>query len=113
MARRMRVRWVIAPEFPKVKVNFTVDLSKYHDSRTDLSYLITKKEIYDVAFLQTVHDFPRWKMQGRLLPYKVAPWNSIFPKARDPDGYFFGGWICTSSPLPSFPIDSLDLCVNT
>ncbi|KAH9203484.1 ABC transporter substrate binding protein-like protein [Leptodontidium sp. 2 PMI_412] len=77
-------------QFPKVKLNLVVDLSKYHDSRADRSYQVTGSEQADVAVLQTLHDFERWKHQGRLLPYKPATWESIYSDLKDPDGAFVG-----------------------
>ena len=78
--------------FPGISINLTVDLSKYHDSHTDRAFVDTGKDMYDVAFLQTVHDFPRWKKQGRLLPYKAKPWNNIYNEVKDSEGYFYAGF---------------------
>lgn len=45
--------------FPKIKLELTVDFSKYHDCRADRA--IAKNEHYaDVIFLQALHDYPRW-----------------------------------------------------
>ncbi|KJA17849.1 hypothetical protein HYPSUDRAFT_145819 [Hypholoma sublateritium FD-334 SS-4] len=83
--------------FPNIKVNITLDVSKYLDSSADLAYNSTKGKDngVDVTVLQSVQNFPRWKSQGRLLPYKVAPWNDIQPEFVDPDGAYTGLYIFT------------------
>ncbi|KAH8800350.1 hypothetical protein F5884DRAFT_810075 [Xylogone sp. PMI_703] len=78
--------------FPKIKLNLTVDVSKYHDSRVDRQYEISGEDGADVAFLQTLHDFDRWKRTGRLLPYKPPTWNSIYPIIKDPHGAYLAGF---------------------
>lgn len=74
--------------FPDVKLNLTVDVSKYHDSRIDRQFEKTGSDGADVAMLQTLHDFKRWKEAGRLLPYKVANWEEIYSSLKDPSGAF-------------------------
>lgn len=81
------VRTAWAKAFPKIHLNLTVDLSKYHDSNIDRSRQLGS-EYVDVAALQTLHDFPRWKSQGRLLPYKPAVWESIWPSVKDAEGAY-------------------------
>jgi ABC-type Fe3+ transport system substrate-binding protein len=78
--------------FPDIKLNLTGDLSKYLDSKIDIAYQLSqdKDNGADVAVLQTLHDFPRWKAQSRLMPYKVASWNDIYPEFVDPDGAYTG-----------------------
>lgn len=66
----------------------TVDVSKYHDSRVDRQYEKTGSNGADVAVLQTLHDFNRWKAAGRLLPYKPANWEDIYSSLKDPAGAF-------------------------
>ncbi|KAG5764525.1 hypothetical protein H9Q72_007414 [Fusarium xylarioides] len=75
-------------QFPDISINITVELSKYADSRIDRSY-IDRKPFIDYAVLQTVHDFPRWKKEGRLLQYKPINFNDINPAIKDADGAFF------------------------
>ncbi|KAM4058654.1 bacterial extracellular solute-binding protein domain-containing protein [Hirsutella rhossiliensis] len=74
--------------FPDVAINITAELSKYADSRIDRSY-IDGKPFIDVALLQTVHDFPRWNNQGRLLHYKPLDFDDINLAIKDIDGAFF------------------------
>ncbi len=90
--------------FPNIKLNLTLDVSKYLDGIADLTYDSTKgtDDGADVVVLQSVHNFPRWKSQGRLLPYKVAPWDDIQPEFVDPDGAYTGLYICELSSLHPF-----------
>ncbi|KAK5993531.1 hypothetical protein PT974_06964 [Cladobotryum mycophilum] len=75
-------------QFPDIPINITAELSKYADSRIDRSY-IEGKPFIDVALLQTVHDFPRWDKQQRLLHYKPANFDDINPAIKDIDGAYF------------------------
>ncbi|KAI0751257.1 ABC-type Fe3+ transport system [Daedaleopsis nitida] len=78
--------------FPGMTLNVTVDLSKYHDGNID--FQIANGDVYtDTAILQTLHDFPRWKQQGLLLPYKPADWDQIYDAFKDPDGAYVGLYI--------------------
>lgn len=92
----MRASW--AKAFPKIPLNLTVDLSKYHDSNIDRSWQLGS-EYVDVAALQTLHDFARWKSQGRLLPYKPAVWENIWPSVKDPQGAFLPIAFCKCHPI--------------
>ncbi|KAK0219969.1 hypothetical protein IW262DRAFT_1448431 [Armillaria fumosa] len=72
-------------KFPKINITLTVDLSKYHDSVIDRSLNLTGSAGTDVAHLQTLHDFIRWKEEGRLLSYKPAGWDQIPDNIKDAD----------------------------
>lgn len=87
----MRTAW--AQTFPDITLNLTVDLSKYHDSNIDRSWQLGR-EYVDLAVLQTLHDFSRWKSQGRLLPYKPAVWENMWPTVKDPQGAFLPILFC-------------------
>ncbi|GIZ44334.1 hypothetical protein CKM354_000753500 [Cercospora kikuchii] len=82
------VRQAWADRFPDVKLNLTVDLSKYHDNRIDRAHL-EGLHVADVAVLQTLHDFRRWKNEGKLLDYKPATFEDILPGEKDADGAWF------------------------
>jgi hypothetical protein len=62
-------------QFPGMKLNIVVDLSKYHDARIE-EELLRKDLQVDVAQLQTLHDFDDWAARGLLLPYKPIGWDS-------------------------------------
>jgi ABC-type Fe3+ transport system substrate-binding protein len=72
-------------QFPDINLKIIVDYSKYHDVRVD-NQLATNSLVPDVVQLQTLQDFPRWKDQGVLLPYKPAGFSALYPHFRDPDG---------------------------
>ncbi|KAI5781894.1 hypothetical protein EDC01DRAFT_619413 [Geopyxis carbonaria] len=81
--------------FPGIKLDLTVDLSKYHDSRADRAWAVSggQTDGMDIAVLQTVHDFVRWKGQGRLMNYKPLKWAEVYPAFRDEEGSFLGCFI--------------------
>lgn len=71
--------------FPKIRLTMLVDYSKFHDVRVD-NLLATGKPVPDVVQLQTLQDFPRWKQQGQLLPYKPAGFSKVHREFRDAEG---------------------------
>ncbi|THC88863.1 hypothetical protein EYZ11_011694 [Aspergillus tanneri] len=75
-------------KFPNIPLNLTVDVSKYHDSRVDREFQKSGSDGADIAILQTVHDFDRWKRAGRLLSYKPAGWDNIYSSIKDPSGAY-------------------------
>ncbi|KAF7898096.1 hypothetical protein EAF00_004542 [Botryotinia globosa] len=81
----MQAAW--AARFPKIALELTVDLSKYHDSRIDRAYR-ANNETVDIAMLQTLNDFPRWKQEGRLLFYKPPTFADLYSVETDLDGAF-------------------------
>ncbi|THZ77981.1 periplasmic binding protein-like II [Aureobasidium pullulans] len=83
--------------FPDVKLNLTVDVSKYHDSRVNRQYQCNGDDGADIAVLQTLHDFDRWKREGRLYPYKPAAWDNVYSAIKDPEGTFLGAFILSST----------------
>jgi ABC-type Fe3+ transport system substrate-binding protein len=77
-----------------------VDVSKYHDSRVNRQFQRDGTDGADIAVLQTLHDFSRWKREGRLLPYKPLKWEDIYSSIKDPEGAFLGTYICKPTPSP-------------
>lgn len=75
--------------FPGIRVEMIVDFSKYHDARIDYQ-LKNGTLVVDVAQLQTLQDFPRWKNEGALLMYKPIGWEHIYAELKDPEGAFTG-----------------------
>jgi len=73
--------------FPGMQARVITDLSKYHDARIDQQLARGRLEC-DVAVLQTLHDFDRWKSEGQLLAYKPLDWDAILPQYKDADGAF-------------------------
>ncbi|MGA4880129.1 ABC transporter substrate-binding protein [Streptomyces lydicamycinicus] len=74
-----------ARRFPEVPMTMIVDYSKFHDVRVD-NQLATDTLVPDVVHFQTLHDFPRWKQEGKLLPYKAAGFGKVHDTFKDPDG---------------------------
>ncbi|KAB8288472.1 hypothetical protein EYC80_010137 [Monilinia laxa] len=113
------VRNAWAARFPKIALDYQVDLSKYHDSRIDRGYW-SNNHTYDVAVLQTLHDFQRWKEEDRLLFYKPPTFLDLYAGETDLDGAFlpigissFGSFIYDSdavspSDVPTSYADLLD-----
>ncbi|KAE9970945.1 hypothetical protein EG328_005961 [Venturia inaequalis] len=91
--------------FPNITLDLSVDLSKYHDSRIDRAWY-NKNETVDIATLQTLHDFKRWKQQDRLMYYKPANFDDLYNGEKDLDGAFlpmgmynFGNFLYDSTKL--------------
>ncbi len=81
-------------QFPGMKINIVVDLSKYHDARIE-EELLRKDLKVDVAHLQTLHDFDDWAARGLLLPYKPIAWDQIPAAYKDPQARFTGLFMLT------------------
>lgn len=100
--------------FPGMTVDIKVDLSKYHDVRID-NQLLRGSLQADIAHLQTLQDFSRWKEEGHLLKYQPVGWDKVYPAFKDKDGYFTALNIITFSnivnnviPDNEAPRDALD-----
>ena len=78
-----------------IKLNLTIDLSKYHDARIDRSFYANDETI-DIAALQTLHDFPRWKAQNRLMYYKPQNFSDLVNGEKDFDGAWLPVYLCKS-----------------
>jgi len=91
------VRQAWKQRFPDIPLNLTVDLSKFHNGRIDRAFY-EGGHLADVAFLQTLQDFPRWKAQNRLLYYKPAEFDDIFNGEKDLDGAWYGLFNCKTTP---------------
>lgn len=100
--------------FPGIDIRIITDLSKYHDMRID-QQLATGRLECDVAHLQTMHDFDRWKAMDVLEPYKPLGWEAVYPEFKDPDGAFtaiklfsFSNTVSNSLEDGQAPRDALD-----
>jgi hypothetical protein len=102
--------------FPGMRPTVVADYSKNHGVRVD-SQVATGTLVPDVVQLHTPHDFPRWKEEGLLLPYKPAGFSALPDAFRDPDG----AWVATAvvalsylhgggggGPAPTTPADLVD-----
>ena len=70
--------------FPGMKIRILVDRSKYHHVRID-NQLALGRLACDAAHILSINAYDRWKADGRLLPYKPAGWDQIYPDLKDPD----------------------------
>lgn len=103
--------------FPGIDMTLIVDYSKYHGTRVD-NQLATGSLVPDLVQLQTLHDFARWKEQGRLLPYKPAGFSKLHHRFRDPQGAWVAGAVigfsfmydpaAVGSDAPRTPLDLVD-----
>ena len=75
-----------------------VDYSKVHDARVDYQ-IANKSVVADVVQLQTLQDFPRWKAEGVLLPYKPIGWEAAYKDFKDNDGAWTGVFVDAFSNL--------------
>lgn len=75
--------------FPGIQVEMIVDFSKHHDARIDYQ-LKNDNLVVDVAQLQTLQDFPRWRDEGVLLMYRPIGWDRVYDQLKDPNGAFTG-----------------------
>ncbi|PHH93303.1 hypothetical protein CDD83_8002 [Cordyceps sp. RAO-2017] len=100
--------------FPDLKLNLTVDLSKYHSSRIDEQ--LAKSSVYvDSVILQTLHDYPRWAQQGALLNYAPQGFDQIHSGFKDTTSASYYGleifyWTNVWNPqrLPNADFDTFD-----
>lgn len=74
--------------FPDIEIRLTVDLSKFHDARIDHQHRRGDVRA-DVVHLQTLHDYPYWKSQGWLLPFKAQGFEALPADLRDADGCYY------------------------
>ncbi|MGW0820981.1 ABC transporter substrate-binding protein [Streptomyces sp. NPDC002845] len=113
------VRAAFGSRFPGIDLTVVVDYSKYHDVRVDNQFA-TDTLVPDVVQLQMLHDFTRWKRQGRLLPYKPAGFSEVHPGFKDPDGAwtalmvigfsFMYDTAAAGADAPKTPLDLVDPC---
>ena len=78
--------------FPGITLNVVVDYSKVHSARLD-QQLEDRHVIPDIIQLQTLQDFPRWRREGKLVPYKPAGWDSIYSSFKDQTGAWTGVFV--------------------
>jgi ABC-type Fe3+ transport system substrate-binding protein len=78
--------------FPGIKVSIESAFSNVLDAKIDAQIAARKLEA-DLAILQTVQDFIRWKKQGVLGTFKPDGWDSIDQTFKDPDGNYVGVFV--------------------
>lgn len=75
--------------FPKVPLNLTVDLSKYHDIKV-YQGLLDGCVAPDVVMLQTMNDFENWKAMDALEPFMPQSFSKLIPGYSDEGGAYLG-----------------------
>jgi len=82
-------RWIneFQQRFPGVKVDVIGGLSPALTKRVD-EQLARKAVEVDLASLQTIQDFARWKQAGAMLLFKPDGFDEIDPAYKDEDGAF-------------------------
>jgi ABC-type Fe3+ transport system substrate-binding protein len=82
-------RWIkeFQERYPGVTVSFTGGLSNDLKQRIEQQRAGGKMEA-DLAILQTIGDFVKWKRAGALLAFKPDGFDKIDPAYRDEDGAF-------------------------
>ncbi|MBI2357360.1 MAG: extracellular solute-binding protein [Deltaproteobacteria bacterium] len=75
--------------FPGIKVVIRGDFSNRLTGLIDSQIKAGKMEA-DIAVLQTIQDFVRWKKEGVLVPLKSEAFAKIHPDFKDNDGMYTG-----------------------
>ncbi len=76
-------------KYPGIKVTIHAGFSNVLDEKIN-EQLESKKLDVDLAILQTVQDFIRWKKEDVLARFKPAGWGEIDKLFKDCDGYYVG-----------------------
>jgi ABC-type Fe3+ transport system substrate-binding protein len=79
-------------EFPGIKVSVTGGSSNEHVKEIDKQIAAGELQI-DLAILQTVQDFERWKQTGALAVFKPDGFDKIDDRWKDPDGAYVGLYV--------------------
>lgn len=89
MAVHRRSADAFSQAFPGIKVEVAAGFSNVLAPRIDAQIAAGRLEV-DVAMLQTLQDFERWKRAGALLPYRPAGSEQIPDGFKDPDATSIG-----------------------
>jgi ABC-type Fe3+ transport system substrate-binding protein len=83
-------------KYPGIKITIHSGFSNVHNEKIN-EQLKSKTLDADLAILQTVQDFIRWKKEGVLAQFKPAAWNTIDKTFKDKDGYYVGVFVTSVS----------------
>jgi ABC-type Fe3+ transport system substrate-binding protein len=83
-------------KYPGIKVTIHAGFSNVHDEKIN-QQLKSKTLDADLAILQTVQDYIRWKKEGVLAKFKPAAWKAIDKTFKDPDGHYVGVFVTSVS----------------
>jgi ABC-type Fe3+ transport system substrate-binding protein len=79
---------VFNEKYPGITVSISGGFSNVLDKKIDAQIAAGKLEV-DTAILQTIADFVRWKADGRLIDFKPAGFDKIYPRFKDPAGAYW------------------------
>jgi ABC-type Fe3+ transport system substrate-binding protein len=112
-------RWIEEFErrFPGITVVLTGGLSPALSKKIEQQFAAGRVEA-DLAILQTIQDFGRWKQKGAMLPFKPEGSDEIDPAYKDEDGaftavgvnliqYAYNSRLVTASEVPKSALDFL------
>ena len=74
-------------KFPGIKVTITGGYAGSLAPKIDKE-IADRKVVVDFVTFQAVQEFIRWKAEGVLLPFKMAGYEALDPRFRDPDGAY-------------------------
>ncbi len=83
-------------KYPGIKVTIHAGFSNQLDAQID-QQIKDKKLTADLAILQTVQDFIRWKKEVVLARFKPEGWQEIDKSFKDRDGYYVGVFVTSVS----------------
>jgi ABC-type Fe3+ transport system substrate-binding protein len=78
--------------FPGITVNVTGGFSNRLSAQIDGARKSGQPHA-DIAMLQTIQDFVRWKRDGVLMSFKPDGWETIADAFKDADGTFMGHYV--------------------
>src|SRR5712691_4588017 len=78
--------------FPGIAVNVVGGFSNRLTTQIDEARKAGKPHA-DLAMLQTIQDFVKWKHEGALLAFKPDGWDTVGEPYKDPDGAFLGHYV--------------------
>lgn len=91
-----RLKQAFEETFQGMKLNMTVDLSKYHEARIDQQLAAGPEGTYvDSIILQTLHNYPRWAKEGALMHYEPHTFPRIPEEYKDKEARYYGIYINT------------------
>src|SRR5262252_4958653 len=82
--------------YPGIKVTIHSGFSNVHNEKINRQLKAGTLDA-DLAVLQTVQDYIRWKKEGVLAPFKPAAWNAIDDSFKDPAGHYVGVFVTSVS----------------
>jgi len=83
-------------KYPGIRVIIHSGFSNVHDEKINQQLKAGNLDA-DLAILQTVQDYIRWKKEGVLASFKPGAWGAIDDSFKDPDGHYVGVFVTSVS----------------